>query len=499
MKSRWIKIAAVVLVLMMLLCCSACKNGTKNQPADSKTDNSGTAAEPDTTEEPEKKPDLPEIRFDGKEFRILSLNAESYTTELYITEEEAEKGTDVDSAVYARAAMIFETYGVDIVMAPQKARADIDQWMTVTSLSADLNETYHLVANHGRNTAKYVINGLTGDWNRLKWVDLEADWWSQGAREQWVLPSGSIYMMMGDISYGSVGQAIGMFFNKKILRDAEMDYPYQLVRDGKWTFEQFRTYVTDAADTLNGDGSGNLDSDSFGYVTGISRGPQNILNSTGYHWVTIEDGNYSLLKQDAGNVSDAFDKWFDFIYKSGCCILNLDSATPSGKMVKALSEGRAAFMDDRIAYSAELSKKGADFGVVPSPKYSEQTDGYHTFVNAAANTFCIPRKIAENTEEAEFASVILEVMAYSGSREILPTYYKTILTYQSQTDGDSVEMIGKIRDGLSYDLAYYYDLNKLCDIGATIAKKKGNTNFATEYQALITGANTALDKWLDME
>ena len=60
-------------------------------------------------------------------------------------------------------------------------------------------------------------------------------------------------------------------------------------------------------------------------------------------------------------------------------------------------------------------------------------------------------------------------------------------------------MVGIIRDGLTYDLAYYYVLNELCDIGAYIARQGGNTNFVTEYQKRITAANTALDVWLNLE
>ena len=489
------RLLSLALALLMLLCVAACAKDP-DEPADPAA--SGTSGGNTDTAETYPELNLPDMDFGGQEFRILALGAETYTTELWCSEEDAAAGNDVDQEVYNRAMKIAEDYGAIIEITSAATRDEIDMWMNVNSLSASPADTYHLVANHGRYVAKYVVNSLTGDWNRLYYVDLNAEWWSQDAREQWTAPSGSIYMMMGDISYGSVGQAIGLFFNKKILRDSEMEYPYQMVRDGTWTFEVFCTYVADAAASLNGDGTGSIDSDSFGYVTGKSRGPQNILNSVGEHWVTIDNGNYSLLSQNTGNVSDAFDDYFELIYESEGCICLNDNATPSTKMLAALNENRAAFIDDRIAFSAELNSLGADFGVVPYPKYDSNVDGYRTFVNAAANTFCVPNVVTADEETADFASVVIEAMAYYGGRDILPTYYETLLTYRSQTDVESIEMVGIIRDGLTFDLAYYHDLNGLCDIGSKIAEKNGNSNFVTEYQQRISGANAQLDIWLNL-
>lgn len=487
---------SLTLVLLMLLSVAACAKDPVEPEIPAV---SGTTGGNGNTDETYPDLNLPDIRFDGRIFRILALDAQTYTTELWCSQEDAAVGTNVDQAVYSRAMKIVEDYDAEFQITSAGTRAEIDQWMTVNSFAASPSDTYHLVANGGRYVAKYVVNGLTGDWNRLYYINLGAEWWSQDAREQWQVPSGSLYMMTGDISYGSVGQAVGLFFNKKILRDAQMEYPYQMVRDGEWTFEAFRTYVVEAADSLNGDGTGSLESDSFGYVTGKSRGPENIIYSTGEHWVTIDNGNYSLLQANTGNVSNAFDDFFELIYESQCCISRNDAATPSDKMIAALNENRAVFMDDRIDMSIGLNNLGADFGIVPYPKYTSDVEGYHTFVNAAANAFCVPCIVVEDEDTADFASVVIEAMAYYGGRDILPTYYQTLLTYRSQTDEESIEMVGIIRDGLTYDLAYYHELNGLCDIGAKISEQNGNTNFVTEYRKRITAANTALDVWLNLK
>lgn len=97
-------------------------------------------------------------------------------------------------------------------------------------------------------------------------------------------------------------------------------------------------------------------------------------------------------------------------------------------------------------------------------------------------------------------SVVLENMAYYGQKEVLPTYYEDILTYNSMTDMDSVEMMGVIRGGLTYDLAYYYYANpNICDIGQNMASEKAARSFTTIYDTLYKSYNSQLKDWIDLE
>ena len=60
--------------------------------------------------------------------------------------------------------------------------------------------------------------------------------------------------MTGDISYLSLAETECMLFNKKLFDDLGEEYPYELVKSGKWTFDEFKRLVEAGTKDLNGDG-----------------------------------------------------------------------------------------------------------------------------------------------------------------------------------------------------------------------------------------------------
>lgn len=492
MKQILIRVLAVLMMAVMLLTVVSCNN--------KKNDSTGTTPSGNNTvnpgDDPEETMNIPEgLTYEGEEFRILARTGkEYYSKELYY--DEGITGSAVDSAVFRRMVRIEETYKVTTSM-KTLSLGNIDTWMNVTSLTANLKETYHLVATHGRNCSNYVVSGLTADWNLLPYINLDASWWNQDAIEQWTAPSGSIYMMTGDMSYLSVGQAVGMFFNKTIINNVGLDMPYEQVRNDNWTFEVFRQYVTVTDNNLNGNDSGNITTDSFGYVTGWWRGPMNIIYSTDHRWVEVGSDTVTIISKSGNNLVNAFDDYFDLLFSSGACAMG---GGDYDGMAKALEENRAAFYDDTVLSARSFKQKDINFGVVPMPKYDDSVNGYHTFVNADTNTFVIPRLVTSDEATAKMVSVVLENMAYYGQKQVLSTYYEDILTYNSLTDMDSVEMMGVIRAGLTYDLGYYYfPTGYICDIGYTMANERASRSFTTLYDALLTSSQSRLDKWIGLE
>mgnify|MGYP004490656663 CR=1 FL=1 len=489
-----IRIPALLLAGVFLLGMGSCKGDSGDSPTTTgKTEGSG----PDRTTAVEVMPDIPEgLDFSGTEFRMIARNASNYyADELWV----ADSGkTDVDSKVYGRYKSIEETYGVSFKLDTKTTEVDIDPWMNVNSLVAGPEDTYHLVATHGRSCANYAVKGLASDWNRLRYVNLNAGWWSQDAQKQWTALSGSIYMMTGDISYLSVGQAVGQFFNKNLLRNAGLEFPYQLVRDHNWTYENFEQYVRQLNSSLNGDNSGNIKTDSTGYATGWWRGPMNIIYSTGGRWLNVTEDDITVVGVNDHNLTNAFDRYFDFLKLNGIMI-----GGDYGNAQQAFTENRVGFYDEITLRAAEFKRVDTGFfGLVPMPKYDTTVDRNYTFVNAAINTFTVPACVLKDRETAEMTSVILELMAFYGCRDVLPTYYREMLTVGSMTDVDSVEMMEIIRNSLTYDLGYYYNINGFCDIGQLIASDlAGGTvsQFSTKYASLIDKVSKPLSEWKSLD
>ena len=193
-------ICALLCVSMLAVCFVSCK---KNEEAPVESD---TVASSEVQTEAETKKtvaELPDINYGGYDFQILARPAENCISD--ITVEEYSSG-DVEEKVYERTQYMKETFGINLVINQSSdSNHETDALEPILSGS----DSYDLIACHGRAAGTYALNSCCYDWNKLKWVDLNCDWWTQDAVESYRV-EGSIYFMVGDISYMKEGQTICM-------------------------------------------------------------------------------------------------------------------------------------------------------------------------------------------------------------------------------------------------------------------------------------------------
>ena len=506
---RTVRYLALFLCGILLLGLCACGKKNPQIPAGTTAGGNSTTpptnasdTEPELTTKGEEKPSVPsDLKFENAEFRILARNDQNYyNTELWIKDEDIK--SEVDHAVYSRYKFIEETLGVSFKM-DTKTEKEIIDWMNVKSSVSNKDDIYHLVAQHGRYSVHFVLNGLVGDWTQLTYTDLESSWWSQDALKQWRTPAGSVYMMDGDLSYLSVGQAVGMFFNKTMLDSSGLEYPYRLVDDGDWTYENFQKYVRQLNDDLDGDQTGNIKTDKKGYATHVWRGPMNVVYSTGARWLTVSEDEITVVGKTDHNLSNAFDQYFSFLESDGIVITNY------GEAEAAFTHNRVAFYDEITHRAGYIKQTTRDFGLVPMPKYSKSVEKNYTFVNAATNIFTIPKAVFNDATSKDMISAVLEYLGYYGQKDVLPIYYNESLTYGSLSDSQSIRMMGIIRDSVTFDLGYYMinpssKVGQLCDIGNTIAynimnKKGEDREFTTLYDKRVSTMTSMLKDWNNLQ
>lgn len=495
---RTIRLLTALLALTMLFGLVSCKSETTPGSVTTGGEQGTKPPSASSGDEGESLNIPANLNFNNEKVNLLT-RSESYlySDELWVEDAAASK---VDDAVFARYKRVEEDYNLFVTLT-KMTETEISSWMLNQSLNADTDQMYHVVAEHGRYSTMFVTRGLCADWNMLSYVDLSASWWSQDAIAQWTTMSGSNYMMNGDISYLSVGEAVGMFFNKDLIVNAGVELPYDEVRNNNWTYETFQQYVRTVGNTLNFDNTGKLDSDSFGYITGWWRGPMNIVNSTGNRWLTVTEEDVTLIPSSGNLLQDAFDNYFEFLYESGYCKM---FGGDYYNAERAFAANRVVFYDDLVMNAPNYFAKGINFGVVPMPKYDSSVDKNYSFVNAATNIFTVPSAVLKNKSLADRVSVFLEAMAYYGQKNVLPTYYNDLLTYRSLTDTDSVEMMDVIQQGLVFDLCYYYAVGStllgFCDIPYNICQKDGQSSFKSEYDSLNTGSLIEeIEKWKDLQ
>ena len=492
MKKLILRAFLLLLALLMVIPFAGCQKTPTPQetdpvtgPADTDpaTDPEGTDPETDPTEGPV----LPEVTFGGSEFTILIRQEDWCVEELYVKELDT-KATSVQRAVYQRTSDVSSTYGVifDVIK-------DASVASTVASAAKGQADAFDLVVDHGR----YMFSAAAGksfyDWNDLPYVDLSADWWSRDAIREFSTPGGKLFVAVGDISYLSVGNAHALWFNKDMIADVEgLASPYDLVRENKWLFDTFEEYAMTLDANLDGDGTGDIATDTFGYSGyGWGVGVQ-MLYSTGCKILEWKNEDWTFpAKKDMAN--EALFDLRDLVYSSGSAIL---SSHGGGKT--AFGEQRVAFIDGEVHDAMGFAGLDLNYGILPFPKYRKNVKEYYTIVDASTPLFGVMRNTT--AENAECISIIAEAMAYEGYDKVLPLYYDTVLSYQALKDEDSIEMLHIIHDSLIWDFGYFY--SDACNVfrDCVIDPESGSLLKAVEELEESTRINL-YEKWnsLDLE
>ena len=496
MKKLILRAFLLLLALLMVIPFAGCQKTPTPQetdpvtgPADTDpaTDPEGT--DPETDPEAGKDgPTLPEKNYGGEEFTILMRDLQEYTEDVYVESMEA-SSTSLERAVYQRLKDL--CYAYNLVINPIIHERPKNEIPGAAKAGTDV---FDLVVEQTGFSLSCAASGYYYDWNDLPYVNLEADWWSAQAAEELATPGGKLYTMVGDISHMSMGAVTCMFFNKELLGDVQgLASPYDLVRSGDWLFETFEEYVVTLNANMDGDGTGALETDTFGYATGWWGGPSQVLHSTGYRALEWKNEDWKFPLDNDTTAEAVFDMR-DLLWNSGACyvVKHASVAKDFEVLVEPFRAGRVAFMDDRVANARRFAGADLSYGILPWPKYSKRVKEYPATFSAGTNIFAVMRNTSE--ENAKRISIILEAMAYAGHKDVMPLYFDTILSYQYLKDEESIEMLHIIHENLVIDFGYFY--SKVCNLFADVATDETLGSLTKALDELEESAREDLyEKW----
>lgn len=430
---------------------------------------------------------LPEKDYEGYDFHMLIRNNPRWIEDMYV---EKATGEIVDDAIFERNSLISEKYNISITYQPSSH--DNSETDAVNTILAG-DDAYDIILPHGRAAHVYANQGLLLDWNtELPYVNLDNPWWDQDARNSFSI-NHQLYVMIGDLSYCSMGAANLMLFNKQLFQDLDLEYPYQLVKDGKWTYETWETMAKGAAADLNGDGTMSQEYDRYGYVTQKWVGPVQAFATSGLRVVEKDDDDIPYISIMSDKTVEVFNRYFDLI-ESDDAFVDTGDLSYSADFINIFEEGRSLFIDMNMHDVETMRDMDTDFGIVPWPKYDESAE-YCTNVDAGTNMCIVPMTAGD----PERTSIILEAMSAIGYDKVLPAYYEVALQTKASRDNDSAEMLDIIKAARIYDLGYYnYDTSvAFCNEFVNFIDTPSlGRNFTSWYEKNIKSANKSLDKVL---
>ena len=454
----------LLLAGFMLTSTVACATDTdSDDPADQKT----TAQMEE--EETELKPELPDEKYDGAEFRILT--GETYYP--YLIAEKSD-GELVNDAIVEANLWVTEKFDIEFERvngAPQ------------TYIQAG-DDAYDVAYFHDGDTAELALRGWFMNIYDMPYMDPTAPWWPQFTVDSLTV-NGKMFFYSNYTGYLSMSQTRVCFFNQRILDTYQMEYPYEFVREGTWTVDKMMQMSTSIYSDLNGNGTPDRD-DRFGYA------------STHYPWGWLEAFGIELYQKASPNSAEmtvvADDRCYALIEKlhewwyTGSDSVWVKLEGHGDPSIGMFADGRVAFtlvthLGDQVKPAIE---NDVSYGIVPYPKVNVEQENYY---GACTDyLFTIPMTIRDN----ERVGAILEAMVYAGYKYIRPAYCEQTLKTRFATDPDCAEMLNLIFDNRVISFSYLYSGMQSNLIAQTVQ----TMNVASYLRAQSKAEQKMLDKMI---
>ncbi len=477
---RKTKLLCLLLALLMTLPLASCGSTETTDTGDTTASTDTTPVETETTDP---LANLPTMDLEGYEFRMLIRNSDDWIGD-QIAEELT--GETVNDAVFKRNSTTEERYNISITYNPSSHN---NYETDAKPLILAGEDAYDLVVPHPRVAHIYANEGLVLDWNNLQYIDLTQSYWDQDAVESFQMPGG-LYCCIGDISHQAVGAANAMLFNKDYFDENGVEYPYEMVKDGKWTFDVFAEMAETYSRDLNGDGTMTED-DLYGYATFYWIGPIQAFYSSGARVIAKDSEDYAFGVYNERSLT-MFEKYFKLL-NSDYSLLDAKSDNSFDcTSTQFFREGHSLFTDVNVFLVLTLREMEQNFGILPWPKL-EETDDYVANVDAGTNMFTIPITVSD----PDRTSLIIETLAILGREYVIPSYYDVALKTRDSRDEESAEMLDIIVANRVFDLGYYNTAMGGAYASHFAELAKNNTeDFASWYDSKLKSATTDRDKTL---
>ncbi len=487
----------VIVLLLAFVTVASCFAGCAEN-TDKPSNVTTTAAEQttDAVTEPEETVDLgyvanlPEEKFPG-EFNILCEGA-FWGTENNLYYEEA-SDDPVDDAVWQRCEKLKDQFDVEIMVTPS---ADTTTALKNSVKSGD--KAYDAVVARMPLIATSASNGDLMDLKEADGIDLSKLYWDQSANEQLSIANKQFYTV-GDIITVEDACTWTMMFNKGLAERLDLEDLYQVVKDGRWTFDYFYNTMKECGIAKPND-QGEWDyMATYAFATHRDMA-YGLFYAAGLSFIQKDENdlpyldaknnekiqnvlNYSLkVMRDTQLTIDAH-KWTHV--NPWATILTQD----------AFEEDRALFYAEVLSTIMNLRTMDTDFGLLPMPKYDEKQEDYVTFVNPAASLVGIPI-YQKNNDNARRSAVILEAMAYYGHEYIVPAFIEKAIKGKSTRDEKSIDMLEILFKHRMYDLGLINDWGNYAS-GYSDLVFNNKSEFSNLYKKVAKSIDKKISKFLE--
>lgn len=433
---------------------------------------------------------LDTVDYGGAEFKIFtSNNINGMTSSILLNHAEDENGEVINDALFNRDRFLEETYNVTLnytcdetSSAPQMA-----QNLAKNILAGD--DAYQLIIqDHATVTKGLASQGAIYPLNYLDEIHLDTAYWMPELNESSKI-GGSVYYPSCMISPRYFGSVYIMMFNRDLAQSLDLEDMYELVSNGKWTFDKMMELARQAVRDLDGDGKIEGD-DQLGMMYDSHEA---ILLGGGFHFVYNKNGTLTCGLEDSAlityiqKVTEAFQE--TGIYYAGNSAVDYDGV---------LNNGSALFTNPCTYQLDDFRDLNYDYGILPMPKKDEAQQEYVSFsqpwINAAPS---IP--VTVTGDALSMTGTLTDAMVAYGYDYIRPAVYDNVIRIKGTRDEQSAKIVDQIFTNVSIELSCtlwmssFSEINKL--FGANLGKQDVTSVYAAQKNAIESELASVMDTY----
>ena len=491
MNKHIMRMFCLLLVLSMVFCLVACGG---NEESSQPTEASETSTEVSVDPEQEYKDANGNYKtklgvldeYKGKTFSILVVGEKSgtYQSDDFSTEAGSggiDYGDTYYNEVLARNEKVEETYEIELDLHKlddtfNEARNDA---MTGTHL-------YDAMILNVGGAASLAQEGLLINLFDLENIDTLAPWWDQRANAAYSVAN-KLYFTTGDITIMNKVNTWSILFNKDMVKNNNLESPYDLYEDGTWTFDK----MCEMAATVNTATSPEqIEDPSVTY--GLLSAYGDIYRIYGGSGETLcqkdsKDEPVIRFGVDESSINNTI-KILEKLNNNAWNVYAEKTADPWGKTFAAFYDGRVLFRPSGFSATTKLrALANIEFGIVPMPKINNDQEDYWT-VTDGSFAACI----SKNCADPEFSAYMLDAFAAEAKNFITPAYVEANLKWKALRDDESAEILDYIFNHINYDVAAVYNFGKITNLFSNLAKAS-STDVVSSFDAIKTEVESAIE------
>jgi len=487
------RLTAIILALLLAMpaALTGCAESTEN--SDKPAETQGTTAQDPSGEAVSDETarlyaDVPaDSNFDGYEFTVLSGSNSEYSIVQNDFYAEEVTGEPINDARYNRNITVGDKLNVKII----SMEADMNGGSMDTSSDMIIKDVqggvgaYDMATISGYVAASLCVGNYLYDISTVPYINLEAPWWDQKANDSLKILD-QLFYTTGDITTSDNDATYCIMFNKQLVTDYNLENPYELVNEGKWTMDAYINMANQVTNDV--DGNGVYDSNDLYGALVWDDTMMGIVNCTGETCVTINAEGMMELTINTERILNAVTKFLDF----GMTDVSYEYQRHNWNdslLINMFSANQSLFLSQLFQLIPKLREMDNDFGILPYFKYEEAQADYYTTMGSWHSVFFTVPSIQQNVERT---GIVAECLANEGMYDLTEAYYEKTLKGKSARDQESQAMLDLIFANRIYDLGWYHQIGGYNEAVMNLLR-----NYNNNMASMLKGGEKATKKILE--